>query len=53
MKMKRKRVRGICKGTLDIECERDWSIGLGTTLGDRQKIKNDFSSSRDFSGKNQ
>ena len=41
----------ICKGTLDIECERDWSVGLGTTLDDGQKIKNCFSSFRDFSGK--
>ena len=31
--------RDICKGTLDIECERDWSVGLGATLGDGQKIK--------------
>ena len=23
-----------CKGTLDIECERDWSVSLGTRLGD-------------------
>ena len=27
-------------GTLDIECERDWSVGLGVMLGDGQKIKN-------------
>ena len=38
----------ICKGTLDIECERDWSAGLGATLGDGQKIKNYFSSFRDY-----
>ena len=30
-----KRARGICKGTLDIEFERDWSVGLGAKLGDR------------------
>ena len=48
---KKKRARDICKGTLDIECERDWSVGLGATLGDGQKIKNYFSSFRDFFGK--
>ena len=26
----------ICKGTLDIEFERDWSIGLGSTTRDGQ-----------------
>ena len=41
----------ICKGTLDIEFERDWSFGLGATLVDEQKIKNYFSSFRDFFGK--
>ena len=35
----------ICRGTLDIECEWDWPVGLG------QKIKNYFSSFRDFPGK--
>ena len=30
----KKRARDICKGTLDIEFERDWSFGLGATLGD-------------------
>ena len=41
-----KKVRDICNGILDIECERDWSVDLGATLGDvylengknRQKI---------------
>ena len=33
-----KRDRDICKETLDIEFERDWSVGLGATLGDGQKI---------------
>ena len=47
----KKRARDICKGTLDIEFERDWSFGLGSTLGDEQKIKNYFSSFRDFPGK--
>ena len=47
----KRRARDICKGTLDIEFERDWSFGLGATLGDEQKIKNYFSSFRDFSGK--
>ena len=32
----------ICKGTLDDECERDWPVGLGATLGDEQKIKTIF-----------
>ena len=27
---RKKKIAGdICKGTLDIECERDWSVGLG------------------------
>ena len=47
----KKRVRNICKGTLDTEFERDWSGGLGATLGDEQKIKNYFPSFRDFPGK--
>ena len=34
-----------------MECERDWSVGLGATLCDGQKIKNYFSSLRDISGK--
>ena len=44
---KKKRARDICKGTLDIEYERDWPVGFGATLGD-VKIKNSFSSFRDF-----
>ena len=44
----KKRPRDICKGTVDIEFERDWSVGLDATLGDGQKIKNYFSSFRDF-----
>ena len=28
----------ICKRTLHIEFERDWSVGLGIMLGDWQKI---------------
>ena len=43
--------KDICRGALDIEFERDWPFGLGATLGDGQKIKNYFSSFRDFSGK--
>ena len=38
----------ICKGTPDIEFQQDWSVGLGATLRDRQKIKNYFSSFKDF-----
>ena len=41
----------ICKGTPDIEFEQDWSVGLGAMLGGDKKIKNDFSTFRDFSGK--
>ena len=29
----KKKAGDICKGTLDIECERDWSVSLGATLG--------------------
>ena len=47
----RKNERDICRGTLGIECERDRPVGLGTTLGEELKIKNNFSSFRDFSGK--
>ena len=39
---RRKRAGDICKRTLDIESERDWSVDLGATLGDGQKIKNYF-----------
>ena len=48
---KKKRVGDNCKGTLGIECEGDWSVGLGATLGDGKKIKNYFSSFMDFLGK--
>ena len=41
----------ICKGTPDIEFEQDWSVDLGAILGERQKLKNYFSSFRDFAGK--
>ena len=44
----KKLAKDICEGTLDIECERDWSVGLGDADG--QKIKNYFSSFRDFFG---
>ena len=48
----KKTARDIYKRTLHIEFERDRSIGLGAKLGDEQKIKNHFSSFRDFfSGK--
>ena len=46
----KKQAGDICKGTLDIECERDRPVGLGATLGDILKIKNNCSSFRDFSG---
>ena len=49
---KRKEEAGdIYKGTPDIEFEQDESVGLGTILADGQKIKNYFSSFRDFFGK--
>ena len=44
----KKQAGDICKGTPDIEFEQNWSVGLGATLGDRQKIKNYFFSFRDF-----
>ena len=47
----KKWAKDICRGTLDIECERDWPVGLGAMLGDGQKIKNYFCSVRDFFGK--
>ena len=50
-KTKRKQAGDICKGPPDIEFEQHWSVGLGTMLGDAQKIKNYFSIFRDFSGK--
>ena len=43
----------IFKGTLDIECGRHWSVSLSATIGDGQKVKNYFSSFRDFSGESQ
>ena len=47
----KKGARDICKGTLDIEFKRDWSVGFGVMLCDGQKIKNYFSNFRNFSGK--
>ena len=49
----KKRNSDICTRTLDIEFERDWSVGLGGTLGDShtEKLKNFFFSFRDFFGK--
>ena len=47
----KKKTGDICKGTPDVEFEQDWSFRLGAMLGDGQKIKNYFSSFRDFSGK--
>ena len=35
----KKQARNICKGTLDIESERDSPVGLGATFGGGQKIK--------------
>ena len=39
------------QGDSSIEFEQDWLVVLGATLHDRQKIKNYFSSFKDFSGK--
>ena len=50
-RQRRKRAGDICKGILDIECERDWAVGLGAMLGDGQKFKNYFSIFMDFSEK--
>ena len=41
-KTEKKEARDICKGTLDIDYERDWSVGWIATLGDGQKNKNYF-----------
>ena len=48
---KKKQAGDVCKGTPDTEFAHNWSDGLGTKLGDGQKIKNYVSSLRDFSGK--
>ena len=49
--MEKKQAEYICKRTPDIEFEQDWPVVLGAILADGQKIKNYFSSFRDFSGK--
>ena len=51
-KKEKKETGNICKETPDIEFEQDWSVGLDATLRERQKIKNFFSSFKDFSGEN-
>ena len=38
----KKQAGDICREILDIEREGDWTVGLGATLGDGQKIKNFF-----------
>ena len=45
-----RRGRRYLRGIPDIEFEQDWSVGLGAILADGQKIKNYFSSYKDFSG---
>ena len=47
---KKKETGNICKRTPNIEFEQDWSVCLGATLRERQKIKNYFYSFKDFSG---
>ena len=51
LRVYRKKTGNICKGALDFEFEQDWSVGLGATLRERQKIKNYISSFKDFLGK--
>ena len=48
---RKEQAEDICKGSPDIEIDYDWSVGLGAILAYGQKIKNYFSSFRDFSGK--
>ena len=49
MRVDRKKKAGyICKGILDIECERDWSVSLSPTLDEKLKT---FLVSRIFPGK--
>ena len=52
-KTKKKKSGDIFKGTLYIECERDWSVGLGATLSDAtyRKLKTIFIVSGIFPGK--
>ena len=47
----KKRAGDICKGTSDTKFEQDWSIGLGATLADFQKIKTIFPVSGIFPGR--
>ena len=47
----KKWAKDIFRGNLGIECERDWSVGLGATLGDGLKIKTIFLVSGIFPGK--
>ena len=49
-KMKKNRNGDICKGALDMELERDWSVALGATLGNGHRDFF-FFNFRDFSGK--
>ena len=46
---RKEQAEDICKGTPDIEFEQDWSVGLGAIVVDGKKIKNYFSSFKDFS----
>ena len=48
---RKEQAEDIYKGTPDIEFEQDWPVGLCVILADGQKIKNYFSSFKDFFGK--
>ena len=50
LRVDKKKAVDICKGTPEIKFQQDWSVDLGATLGDGKKIKNYFSTFRDFSG---
>ena len=52
-KTRKKQVGDNCEGALDIECERNWSVGSGATLCDaaERKSKTIFVVSGIFSGK--
>ena len=50
-KLKHNGYGNICRGGLDIEIGRDWSVGLGLVLGEGKKLKYIFPVSGIFHGK--